>query len=105
MKSKLEILNEKQSMSRKIDGLALVAEIKKILLSLGVESRLFGSMSTGEVHADSDVDILITDRNGVDRGLIVYEINSIETSIPVDIIFMEDVDIEFLPYILRSVHE
>jgi len=60
------------------------------LEKFGIRAAAFGSTVRGQVHQRSDIDILIFDRNGHSRGHIVT-IADEASSVPVDLLFAEDV--------------
>ena len=72
----------------------------KALRDAGVQALPFGSSVKGDVHAESDLDILVVDRGNLQRGQILA-IAERSSSVPVDVLFAEDVT----PEALRSIQE
>jgi len=87
---------------RLTEGRALAAVIINHMQKEGVTAELFGSMQTGDVFPTSDVDILVTDRGGLDRAIIEHKIELIPKVISVDVVFLEDVPADSLARIEAS---
>lgn len=70
----------------------------------GVKVELIGSMKTGKVGPNSDVDLLITDSGPMSPARALYEIDLLEGAIPLDVIVLEFVPQSSLDRVLESVH-
>lgn len=65
------------------------------LRAKGVVAEIFGSTLRGHANAESDVDILVLDRNGMTRGQILVLAESV-SHITVDVHFGEDFKVSIL---------
>jgi predicted nucleotidyltransferase len=63
--------------------------VVRALAGSGIESLLFGSVMRHQVSPASDLDILVQDRHGISRGIILCIAEEAST-VEVDIIFAED---------------
>ncbi|MFZ4538896.1 nucleotidyltransferase domain-containing protein [Propionivibrio sp.] len=78
------------------------SQVVAALKDVGVEAVPFGSTLRGDVHTDSDLDILVLDCDGVPRG-VVMEIAERASSVAVDVLFAEDVKPEVLNLIEQEI--
>jgi len=68
------------------------------LRNKGVSAALFGSTLRGDVHTESDVDILILDHPQTSRGVVLALAEEVAT-VKVDVLFSEDIK----PDVLRKI--
>lgn len=71
-------------------GRAAARDVLARLREAGVSAKLFGSAARGDMHADSDIDLLVLDRGGV-PALDVVEIaeQAAAGRVAVDVVFAE----------------
>lgn len=69
----------------------------------GIQAAPFGSTIRGDVHAHSDLDILIIGYHGMPRGQVL-DIAEQASVVAVDVLFAEDVNPEALRLIMEQIN-
>lgn len=90
---------------RLVDRLSLCREsgsrIVRAMHDAGVHSVIFGSTARGDVHTESDIDVLVVEHGNVSRAQVLRLAESV-TAVPVDVVFAEDVRPEVLQGMLKE---
>jgi predicted nucleotidyltransferase len=93
---------------RKTERLLICRESSLLIITTltqkGIKAEPFGSTIRGDVNSQSDVDILILDRNGMTRGQILVLAESVSL-VTVDVLFAEDVNPSVLELIKGQIHD
>lgn len=98
----LRTLAAERSAARLAEGLAAWGRVRRRFDEMGVHAELFGSMARRTPRAGSDIDILVTDRNGWDEvGLLLVAERAADT-IPVDIVCSDAIPRETLARMRRE---
>ena len=86
-------LIRQRAMARRQRALAAAECALQALRGRGVKARLIGSLTKDPsvFRDDSDIDILVEDRNGLDEVAVYLEAEKQVGDIPVDLVFLETV--------------
>jgi predicted nucleotidyltransferase len=91
-------------MRRLENGRNEAAKIIDSMKKKGVSVKLFGSMKTGKVFPNSDIDLLVTDCGPLDPEVVLVEIHAMEKEIPIDVTLLQFVPEKSLARIMESLH-
>ena len=96
------IIDPQRVRDRLVRGRSIAYAITEHMKSLGVDARLFGSMKTGDIVIVSDIDILVVDCSRLDHDEIAYQIHSLPSDIPVDVVFLDEIAAHARPRFLAA---
>lgn len=99
------IVDPQRIRDRLARGRSTAGAITAHMQALGVEARLFGSMKRGDVTIGSDIDILVVNCGHLDHDEIAFQIRSIESDIPVDVVFLDEVARDARPRFMAAAGE
>ena len=91
--SRYQQLLTRRARSRRVTALACAGRALDALNALGVKARLIGSLAAepSTFRSDSDIDILVEDRNGIEQTTLFLETEKQIDGIPFDLLFLETV--------------
>ena len=96
------IVDPQRVRDRLVRGHSIAAAIIGHMKNLGVEARLFGSMKTSDIVIGSDIDILVVDCGLLDHDEIAFQIHSLPSDIPVDVVFLDEIAAHARPSFLAA---
>lgn len=91
--SRYEHLLKRRARTRRVAALACAGRALDALNALGVKARLIGSLAAdpSKFRSDSDIDILVEDRNGIEPATLFLETEKQIDGLPFDLLFLETV--------------
>lgn len=99
--NRYESLLRGEAATRRQTALASADRALRSLSALGVKARLIGSLSAdpSKFRNDSDIDILVEDRNGLDEIVLFLETEKQIDDIAFDLVFLESVPEEMRKFL------
>ncbi len=99
--NRYERLLRNEAAARRQTAMASAARALGTLRALGVRARLIGSLADepSKFRNDSDIDILVEDRNGIDEIVLFLETEKQIDDIPFDLVFLESVPEEMRKFL------